>query len=139
MGILDSIKSAIGGGEGEGSGKPDLMSIITGLIGGSGGLGGIVKQFTEKGLGDVVSSWIGKGDNAPVSPDQVKDAFGEDAIKDISEKTGMDTKEVTEQLSDKLPQIVDKLTPDGKIPEGDEAGLGLDNIGDIIGGLFGKK
>ena len=132
MDLMDTIKSALDGGEG--SGKPDLMSVITGLIGG-GGLNGLIKMFTEKGLGDIVSSWVGKGDNTPVTPEQVKDVFGENGIDEIATKTGMDKDEVTGQLSDLLPKAVDKVTPEGKVPEeGPDPG----KITDLLGGLFGK-
>jgi uncharacterized protein YidB (DUF937 family) len=86
--ILKSVLGGSGEGSGEGSGKLDLMSIVTGLIGGQGGagLGELVKKFTENGLGDVVSSWIGKGDNAPVTPEQVKNVFGEEGIEEMAKK-----------------------------------------------------
>lgn len=141
MDFLDAVKSVLDSGKGEGSGKTDILSIVTGLIGGQGGAGlsGIVKQFTEKGLGDVVSSWVGKGENAPVSPEEVKNVFGDDSIDEIASKTGLDKKEVTGQLSDILPQVVDKLTPDGKIPESNESGIDLGQIGNLLDDLFGKK
>lgn len=145
MDLGNILKSVLGGsGEGsssEGSGKLDLMSIITGLIGGQGGagLGELVKKFTENGLGDVVSSWIGKGDNAPVSPEQVKDVFGEDGIQEMANKTGMNKEELTGQLSDILPKAIDKVTPDGKLPDTTEESIDLGKIGDLLGGLFGKK
>jgi len=139
--ILKSVLGGSGEGSGEGSGKLDIMSIITGLLGGQGGAGldGLVKQFTEKGLGDVVSSWVGKGDNAPVTPEQVKDVFGEKGIDEIATKTGLDKDEVTGQLSDLLPKAIDKVTPEGKLPDANEGGIDLGNIGDLLGGLFGKK
>lgn len=147
MDLGDILKSVLGGSgntegsSGEGSGKLDLMSIITGLLGGQGGagLGELVKKFTESGLGDVVSSWIGKGDNAPVTPEQVKDVFGEESIQEMADKTGMNKEEVTEQLSDILPKAIDKVTPDGKLPDANQEGIDLGKIGDLLGGLFGKK
>jgi len=144
MDLGNILKSVLGGsseGSGEESGKLDLMSIITGLIGGQGGagLGELVKKFTENGLGDVVSSWIGKGDNAPVTPEQVKNVFGEEGIEEIANKTGMNKEEITGQLSDILPQAIDKVTPEGKLPDANEGGIDLGNIDDLLGGLFGKK
>ncbi len=112
------------------------MSTVMNLVGKqSGGLNGLISKFNSKGLGDVVSSWVGTGKNQPVSPEQIANVLGSDQIKNIASKTGMDTNAVTSQLSNLLPQVVDKLTPEGKVPEGDILSKGKD----ILGGLFGKK
>jgi len=131
MDILNTVKSALGGGDK----KDDLMSSVIGMIGGQGGLNGLISQFASKGLGDVIGSWVGTGKNLPVSPDQLKSALGDDTVKNIASKLGMDTNAVTSQLSNLLPDVVDKLTPNGKIPEGDILG----QASDLLGGLFGKK
>ncbi len=131
MDILNTVKSALGGGDKQN----DLMSSVMGLLGGQGGLNGLINQFTSKGLGDVIGSWVGTGKNLPVSPDQLKSVLGDDTVKNIASKLGMDTNAVTSQLSNLLPDVVDKLTPNGKIPEGDILG----QASDLLGGLFGKK
>jgi len=134
MDILDTVKSALGGGAEDK--QNDLLSSVMNLIGGQGGgLNGLVQQFTSKGLGDVVSSWVGKGSNLPISANQIQDVLGSDTIKGIASKIGLDPNAVTGQLSNLLPQMVDKLTPDGKVPEGDILSQGMD----MLGGLFGKK
>jgi uncharacterized protein YidB (DUF937 family) len=132
MDILNTVKSALGGGDK----KDDLMSTVMNLVGGqSGGLNGLISQFTSKGLGDVVGSWVSTGKNLPVSNDQIQSVLGSDQIKNIASKLGMDSNTVTSQLSNLLPQVVDKLTPNGKVPEGDI----LSQASDLLGGLFGKK
>ena len=131
MDILNTVKSALGGGDKQN----DLMSSVMGLLGGQGGLNGLISQFASKGLGDVIGSWVGTGKNLSVSPDQLKSALGDDTVKNIASKLGMDTNAVTSQLSNLLPDVVDKLTPDGKVPEGDLMSKGID----MLGGLFGKK
>ncbi len=132
MDILNKIQSALGGGDK----KDDLMSSVMNLVGGQkGGLTGLISQFTSKGLGDVIGSWVGTGKNLPVSPDQIKSVLGDDKIKNIASKLGISTNEVTSQLSNLLPQAVDKLTPDGKVPEGDLMSKGME----MLGGLFGNK
>lgn len=131
MDIMDTLKSAVGAGDI----KDDLMSSVMGLLGGSGGLNGLVSQFASKGLGDVIGSWVGTGNNLPVSGDQLKSALGDDTIKNIASKLGMDSGALTSQLSNLLPNVVDKLTPEGKVPEGDILSQGMD----MLGGLFGKK
>src|SRR5574338_448136 len=134
MDILNAIKSVLGGGAG--SKQNDLMSEIMNIVGGqSGGLNGLINQFTSKGLGDVVSSWVGTGNNLPVSPEQIKNVIGHDTLKDLAAKTGMDQNSLTGKLSDLLPQVVDKLTPDGKVPEGDILSQGMN----ILNGILGKK
>ena len=106
------------------------------LVGGqSGGLNGLISQFTSKGLGDVVGSWVSTGKNLPVSKDKIQSVLGSDQIKNIASKLGMDTNAVTSQLSNLLPQVVDKQPPNGKVPEGDI----LSQASDLLGGLFGKK
>ena len=131
MDILKTVKSALGGGDQ----KDDIMSTIMGLLGASGGLNGLVSKFASKGLGDIINSWIGTGKNLPVSGDQLKSILGDDTIKNIASKLGMDSNAVTSQLSNLLPGVVDKLTPNGKIPDGDLMSKGMD----LLGGLFGKK
>ena len=134
MDILNTIKSAIGGGADDK--QNDLMATVMNLVGGkSGGLDGLISQFASKGLGDVIGSWVGTGSNQAISPDQIQSVLGSDQIKNIAAKLGMDTNAVTSQLSNLLPQVVDKLTPDGKVPEGDIMSKGMD----LLGGLFGKK
>ena len=93
-----------------------------------------VQKFTDKGHGDIVSSWVGTGEKLPISADQISSVLGSDTIKNIADKTGMDTNAVTGQLSTLLPQVVDKLTPGGKMPEGDILSKGSD----LLGGLTGK-
>lgn len=134
MDILNTVKSVLGGGSG--SKEPDLMSTVVNLIGGqAGGLGGLVQQFTAKGLGDVAQSWVSTGKNLPISPDQLQSVLGSDVVKGIASKLGMDSNALTSQLSNLLPQAVDKMTPEGKIPEGDIMKQGMN----LLGGLFGKK
>lgn len=134
MDILNTVKSVLGGGTG--GKEPDLMSTVLNLVGGQqGGLSGLVQQFAAKGLGDVAQSWVSTGKNLPISPDQLQSVLGSDVVKGIASKLGMDSNALTSQLSNILPQAVDKLTPDGKIPEGDILSQGMN----LLGGLFGKK
>lgn len=85
-----------------------------------GGLGGLLGKFHESGLGDVAKSWVGSGQNQPVSPGPLGSALGPSIIKALAEKTGMSEQEVTAQLSQVLPGFVDKLTPQGRLPTQDE-------------------
>ena len=133
MGILDTVKSIFGGGAGRN--QNELMSVIMGLIGGQGGgIGNLVQQFTQKGMGDVVSSWISTGKNLPVSAQQIENVFGSDTINGLASKLKMNPADLSGKISDLMPQLVDKLTPDGKIPEGDILQQGKNILGSLLGG-----
>jgi|SRR5215467_16131015 uncharacterized protein YidB (DUF937 family) len=82
----------------------------------AGGLGGLLNQFQQSGLGEVMKSWIGTGPNQPISPNQLGSALGPNIIKILAQKTGMSEQELTAQLSQILPGVVDKLTPNGRLP-----------------------
>ena len=131
MDILNTVKSALGGGDQ----KDDLMSTVMELLGGQGGLQNLISQFDAKGLGDVVGSWVGTGQNKSISPDQIQNVLGSDALSGIASKLGLNVNDLSGQLSNLLPGVVDKLTPNGKVPEGDIMSKGMD----LLGGLFGKK
>jgi uncharacterized protein YidB (DUF937 family) len=81
-----------------------------------GGLGGLLDRFQQSGHGDVIKSWIGTGQNQPVQPRQLGTALGPDIIKVLAQKSGLSEDELTKQLSQILPGVVDKLTPSGRIP-----------------------
>ncbi|AFH47763.1 Ribosomal protein P2 [Ignavibacterium album JCM 16511] len=131
MDILNTIQSALGGGDK----KDDLMSTVMELLGGQGGLQNLISQFDSKGLGDIIGSWVSTGQNKSISPDQIKNVFGSDTLSGIASKLGVNVNELSGQLSNLLPDVVDKLTPNGKVPEGDILG----QASDLLGGLFGKK
>ena len=82
----------------------------------TGGLGGLLKQFQQAGFGDTINSWINTGPNKPVAPAQVSDVLGPEIIDMLSQRTGLPRDQVASILSQVLPQIVDQLTPDGRLP-----------------------
>ena len=84
----------------------------------TGGLLGLVNTLRQLGLDDVVSSWISTGENKPISSEQVQNALGEGQINQIAQNMGVSHQEVSTGLAGLLPQLIDKLTPDGKLPEG---------------------
>jgi len=81
-----------------------------------GGLGGLVNKLQQGGLGDVVNSWVGSGQNQPVLPGQLGSALGPGVIKTLSQMTGVSEDELTKQLSQVLPGVVNGLTPNGRLP-----------------------
>ncbi|MGH8479699.1 MAG: YidB family protein [Gammaproteobacteria bacterium] len=84
----------------------------------TGGLAGLVQTFRNKGLDDVVSSWIGTGENRAASAEQMHQALGEDRIQQVAQSAGVTNQEASQGLAALLPQIIDMLTPDGRLPEG---------------------
>jgi uncharacterized protein YidB (DUF937 family) len=115
--------------------NPQLLQAITGMLsndGGQGGLGGLVAKFQQAGLGDVVGSWIGSGQNQPVSGDQLTNVLGSDAISGLAQKLGVSPDAAAGQLSNILPGLIDQLTPNGQAPAG-----GLGDSGDLMGMLGG--
>jgi uncharacterized protein YidB (DUF937 family) len=114
------------GGMGGGGG---LGGILGGLLAGgaaggllSGGLGDLVRQFQQNGQGQVADSWVGRGPNAAISPDELERGLGEDNIRALAEQAGMPREQLLSSLSEDLPSFVDQLTPEGRIPSEDEAG-----------------
>jgi uncharacterized protein YidB (DUF937 family) len=81
-----------------------------------GGLGGLVNKLEQGGLGDVVKSWVGSGQNQPVSPGQLGQALGPNIMKTVSQLTGISEDDLTKQLSQVLPGVVNSLTPNGRLP-----------------------
>ena len=85
-----------------------------------GGLGGLLDKFEQSGHGDVAKSWVGSGQNQPIPPGSLGSALGPSIIKTLSEKTGLSEQEVSAHLSQLLPGLVDKLTPQGRLPTHEE-------------------
>ena len=116
MGLLDSlIGSALGGGDKQNALVQIATSLITSHSSGN-GLAGLAQQFEQQGLGHLMQSWIGTGPNPPISPDQLHQVLGEEQVAQIAQQHGMQGSEVTSALAALLPQLVDKLTPQGQVP-----------------------
>lgn len=93
--------------------QPDADNGGGGLLA---GLGGLLTKLQQGGLGNATDSWIGTGQNQPVPPDQLGSALGPDVIKSLAQRSGIPEDELTQQLSRVLPGLVDKLTPNGRLP-----------------------
>jgi uncharacterized protein YidB (DUF937 family) len=109
---LGSILKSLQGGSGD-----QLAGGLQALLGKAGGLQGILGQLEKSGLGDQVRSWIGTGQNKQVSAQQIREALGEDDVAAVAEKSGVSRDEAASGLADALPQLVDKLSPDGRLPD----------------------
>jgi uncharacterized protein YidB (DUF937 family) len=80
------------------------------------GLGGLIEQFQKKGLGETIDSWVNEGPNKDVAPRNVSDALGGDVVDELSRRTGLSRDQVLNELSRMLPNVVDRLTPQGRLP-----------------------
>ena len=105
-----------------------LGGMLGGLLGGgaagsilTGGLGDLLKQFQQTGHGDKAASWVSTGPNQPVSPSQLEQAVGPERLQWLLTQTGMSKDELLAGLSTELPNVVDKLTPEGRLPTEQEA------------------
>lgn len=142
MGLFDTLaKQALGGLMG-GAGKQGDM--LTGLLNQAGGLGGLMQQFQQAGFGEVFASWVSKGENQPVQASQLEAILGSDAIKDAAAKIGFDAKMVAGLMSQFLPQIIDRLTPNGVIDDTHPSAEKLQEVlmgvmKNGLGGLFGGR
>jgi uncharacterized protein YidB (DUF937 family) len=137
MNLLGSILGQVlGGGQAQGGSNP-LVAVLGSMLsndGAQGGLGGLVGKFQEAGLGNVVQSWIGSGENMPISADQITQVLGSDGLANIAQQLGLGNGEAAGQLSEMLPGLIDKLTPGGHAPEGGLGGLG--DLAGMLGGLL---
>lgn len=128
-GILGGLAQMAGGGQGGAHGG------AAGLGGLGAGLGALIEQFSRAGAGDAARSWLATGANLPVSPDQIAQVFGSDAIGQLARQLGMAPNEVAGQMSQLLPEVVDKLTPQGRLPQGNDL-ASLANIEGLLSGLL---
>ena len=136
MGLLDTlvtsaVTSALGGNA-EGLTGNLVKSVVSMVASNSGGLSGLVNEFTQSGLGDIAASWVGKGENQPITPQQLETALGADKVAELAKEAGIPVDKGAEVLSQVLPAVVNEMTPDGEIPEEHHLGT-LSKI--ILGGL----
>ncbi|MFE5715848.1 YidB family protein [Streptomyces sp. NPDC056501] len=115
-----------GGGQGGSGGAGGILGSLLGALGGakSGGadganpLGGLLDMLTKSGLVDQAQSWVGTGENQPVSGAQIADALPDDTLQKVAQDAGVSPQEAADQIARSLPQAVDKLTPAGSVPQG---------------------
>jgi uncharacterized protein YidB (DUF937 family) len=151
MSLLDTVIGALGQQQPGRGGQADLITAIIGMLGqqgggGLGGLAGLVDKLQRGGLGDAVNSWVGTGQNQPVAPDQLGGALGEDAVAGFAQQMGLNPQDALGQLSQLLPQVVDRLTPQGQLPAGGTGDIsslaqqaGLGDLEGMLGGTLGRR
>jgi uncharacterized protein YidB (DUF937 family) len=138
VGMLANGGGASGAASGGGGLGGLLGSALGGALGGGtaagGGLADLMARFQQQGMGDVIGSWVSTGQNLPISPDQLGQVLGGDTLGRIASQLGLSPGEVSGQLSQLLPEVVDRLTPHGSVPAG-----GLGDIGTLLAKLSGGR
>jgi uncharacterized protein YidB (DUF937 family) len=147
MGLLDSLIDAAANASQQSQQAPSaagnalpggmdpqmLIALVSSVLASSGGLQGLLAKLQAGGLGDAVQSWVGTGANQPVSGDQLDSALGPDLMGMITSQIGGSREQASGTLADLLPGLIDQLTPQGRVPQGN--GLeGLGGLGALLGG-----
>lgn len=114
--VLGGLLGGAGGNSGAGGVGAVLGGVLAGGAGGAGGLGSLLEQFQRAGFGEQVSSWVGGGQNLPISPAAIAQVFGGEALAQVAQQAGVSETEASEGLSQLLPEVVDRVTPDGQVP-----------------------
>jgi uncharacterized protein YidB (DUF937 family) len=115
MGLLDSILGAVSGKSDASGQAAPLIGVLSGLLAQSGGLQGLANKFSQSGQGDTFSSWVGMGENQSISANQIQNVLGSEQVNALAAKMGVDPAQASNFLAEYLPNIVDKLTPTGKV------------------------
>ncbi len=117
MGMLDDLENRAATGMLGGSSNPLLTGLLHMIQNQPGGLSGLLQCFHEKGLGGLAASWVGTGQNLPISADQLQNVLGSEQVKQLAAKAGISPETAGAALSQLLPSLVDKLTPNGQVPQ----------------------
>jgi uncharacterized protein YidB (DUF937 family) len=129
MSFLEDMAGKELGGMLSGSSNPLAAGVMQMINNQPGGLSGLIQQFHDKGMGGLVSSWVGTGQNLPISADQIQHVLGSEQVKELAAKAGISPDVVSSHLSELLPVLVDKLTPNGQVPQASgsllESGLSM--------------
>lgn len=133
--LKELLQGLLGGGAK--TPNPNLLEqgikVLLNPNGPTGGLGGLLETFKGKGLGNIIQSWIGTGPNQKISPRQIKKGLGPDILEQIAGAAGLSKGNASKQLASYLPNIINKLTPQGQIPkENNLADKGLDILKNLL-------
>ncbi|CAJ6284943.1 Uncharacterized protein conserved in bacteria [Burkholderia pseudomallei] len=116
MGLLDIVSGLIGG---QGGNQNALVSAALEFINNQpGGLNGLIEKFNAGGAGGIIGSWIGTGENQPISPETLQNVLGSDTIGALAQKVGIDPQQASGILAQVLPHVVNGATPNGEVPAG---------------------
>ena len=121
-----------------GGGLADILGQVLGGAGGrggaAGGLGGLLEQLQRSGYGEQAKSWVSRGPNQPIPPDAMSQIFGREGLESISKQAGVSQDEASRGLSELLPEVVDRVTPDGEVPDVEALAKTVDELARRFGG-----
>ena len=134
------LSGMLGGLFGSGAPSSGMGGALGGLLGGGalGGLGGLLGNLRGQGLGREVDSWVSPGDNHPVAPAALEGAFDPQELDEAARHAGTDRGTLLNELSGMLPDMVHRMTPDGRVPQ-HESELGSGGLSGLLGGLLGGR
>ena len=135
MGLLDNLENQAVNSVLGGSSNPMAASLLHMIQNQPGGLQGLVQSFHDKGLGELVSSWVGTGQNLPISGDQIHQVLGSEQVNALAAKAGISPDMAGSAIAQLLPGLVDKLTPNGQVPEHSSV---LEIASSLLGNLTAK-
>ena len=139
MSLLDSILGAVAGKTDASSGTNPLIGTLGTFLAQNGGLQGLAAKFSQQGQGGTFASWVSTGENQAISADQIQRVLGSEQVSAVAEKLGIDPAEASHLLSEYLPKVVDKLTPNGKIEPATDHPQGLGALlPSLLQGLMGS-
>ncbi|MFP4829922.1 YidB family protein [Paraburkholderia guartelaensis] len=135
MSLLDTLGSLLGSqSQQQGGGQAQLLAAAMEFVNNQpGGLNGLIEKFQQGGLGDIVQSWVGNGENQPVSADQLHNVLGSDVVSGLAQKVGMQPDQVSGLLAQVLPHVVNAGTPTGEVPQGGQ--INTESVLGTLGGL----
>lgn len=133
MGLLDQLAGALGSGNGRNT--LGELEAVWNWVQEQGGIEALLHKFQQGGLGEILASWIGNGGNQSVSGGELKSAFGEEALQSLAQKLGTDINGASGTLAELLPQLIDRLSPQGEIDRQAVQNKQLD-LGALVGQLF---
>ncbi len=111
------------------------MSALSKLFGSNGGLQGVTSKLNQSGLGDQVQSWVGHGENRPVTGSQVQEALDTQSLNQLAQQTGQTPEQLSHNVAQVLPEMVNQATPQGQMPADDPFAKGLDAIKSFFAGM----
>lgn len=140
MGLLDQIGGALGGALGQGqAGKAAggglvaaLLPQLISMLSQPGAMGNLTNAFQNAGLGNVLQSWLGTGENLPISGDQVKQVLGSGTLANLAKSAGVGESEASGAIASLLPQVMDKLSPSGNLPAQGDLGSALSGLSKLF-------
>lgn len=140
MGLFDTILGAVNRQTEVSGGANPLIGIVGGLLEQSGGLQGLMQKFSQAGQGNAFASWVGTGENQPISGNEINKVLGAEQVNALAAKLGVDPNQASHFLAEYLPKVVDQLTPAGKIEQGADHQQSLsDLIPSLLQSLGGGK